>query len=322
MKALFFRVALAAAATLTCTLGMAQGDAGDKRPVRLVVPFSAGGQLDALGRYFGEKLAASLDVPVIVDNRPGASGMIAASFVANAPADGKTIFFTTGGPVSIAPHLHKKMSYDPAADLVPVAMVADMPMTFVVRPDSPYKSMNDLLAAARATPGKITVGNTGIGAVSHLATELLSQKMGVSFIQVPYQTTATLTDLMGGQLDVLSTSATSVEKLVASNKMRPLATFTDKRLKTMNNAPTVAEVTGAQGVAFPVWLGVMVRQGTAPAMVDKLSNALLTACALPETTTRFTDIIVCAGPKPFAQVIQEDTARWRETITRANIKAE
>ncbi|WP_066270030.1 Bug family tripartite tricarboxylate transporter substrate binding protein [Hydrogenophaga palleronii] len=322
MKALFLRVAIVAAATLTCSLGIAQNDAVDKRPVRLVVPFSAGGQLDALGRYFGQKLAAALDVTVVVDNRPGASGMIAAAYVANAPADGKTIFFTTGGPVSIAPSLHKKMPYDPAADLVPVAMVADMPMVFVVRPDSPYKSMSDLLNDARANPGKITVGNTGIGAVSHLATELLSQKTNARFIQVPYQTTATLTDLMGGQLDVLSTSATSVEKLVATHKMRPLATFTEKRLKTMNDVPTVAEVTGVKGVAFPVWLGVMVRQGTPSAVVEKLSSELMAACALPETSARFTDIIVCANAKQLGQVINEDTARWRDIITRGNIKAE
>ena len=104
--------------------------------------------------------------------------------------------------------------------------------------------------------------------------------------------------------------------------MRPLATFRDKGLKTMNSVPTVAEVTGVKGVAFPVWLGVMVRQGTSPAVIEKLSSALLSACALPETTTRFVEIIECAGTKPFGQVIQEDTARWRETITRANIKAE
>lgn len=322
MKTLFLRVAFVAAAALTSTLVLAQSASADKRPVRLVIPFSAGGQLDALGRYFGEKLAAALEVPVVPDNRPGASGMIAASHVANSAADGKTIFFTTGGPVSIAPSLHKKMSYDPATDLVPVAMVADMPMAFVVRPDSPYKTFNELLTAARANPGKISVGNTGVGAVSHLATELLSQQLGVSFTQVPYQTTATITDLLGGQLDVLSTSATSVEKLVEAKKMRALATFTEKRLPTMNGAPTVSEATGVKGMEFPVWLGVMVRKGTPEATINRLAEVFMAACALPETAARFNDIIACAGPKQLGQIIADDTRRWRETISRANIKAE
>ena len=323
MKALLSRAALFVAASLACGIAVAQTAVPvDKRPVRLVIPFSAGGQLDALGRYFGEKISTILDVPVVVDNRAGASGMIAGTYVVNQPADGKTLFFTTGGPVSIAPSLHKKMAYDPAADLTGVAMVADMPMALIVRPDSPYKTMGDLLADARARPGKISIGNTGIGAVSHLATELLSQQLNVNFIQVPYQTTTTITDLLGGQLDVLSTSATSVETMVTAKKLRPLATFSQKRLPTMNSAPTVAETTGAKGLEFPVWLGVMVRKGTPAAVTAKLSSALLEVCAMPETTTRFRDIIVCAGPQQFDQVIADDARRWSETIARTNIKVE
>ena len=230
----------------------------DARPLHIVVPFAPGGAQDVIGRYLGTKLTARLGVPVIIDNKAGAGGVIAADAVAKAAPDGNTLLLATGGAITVAPHLNAKLPYDARRDFVAVAMVADTPMTLDVRAQSPYTSVADVLRDAKARPGQVSFGSTGNGTVSHLTGELFAQTAGVQLLHVPYRGAApAITDLLGGQVALMVTSATSIEPMVQDNKARALASFTTARLPTLRGAPTMAEASGFKGLEVPVWVGLL-----------------------------------------------------------------
>ncbi len=196
-------------------LGLAAVGAQAQAPVRIVIPFAPGGAQDVIGRWFGDKLAVRLGVPVIVDNKPGAGGVVAADAVAKAAPDGKTLLLATGGAISIAPHLNSKLPYNARRDFATVAMVADTPMTIAVRADSPYRTLQDVLRDAKSKPGKLAYASTGNATVSHLTGALLAQAAGVELLHVPYKGAApALNDLLGGQLPLIVTSAASVDPMV------------------------------------------------------------------------------------------------------------
>ena len=214
------RLTLALAAALIATTAAAQAD----KPLRIVVPFAAGGSQDVVARYLGSKISVKLGFPVIVDNRAGAGGIVAADYVAKS-TDGATLLMATGGAITVAPHL-QKLPYDPRRDLQSVALVADTPMTLAVRSDSPYKTLADLLKDARRKPGQISYASTGNGSVSHLTGALLAQASGTDLLHVPYRGAApALTDLLGGQVSMIVTSAASIDPMVESGKARVLGTF-------------------------------------------------------------------------------------------------
>jgi tripartite-type tricarboxylate transporter receptor subunit TctC len=201
------------------------GSQQNDKPLRIVVPFAPGGAQDVIARYLGAKLTDKLGAPVIIDNKAGAGGIVAADAVAKA-TDGATVLLATGGAITIAPHLQAKLPYDPVHDLVPVALVGDTPMTLSVRTESPYKTLADVLRDAKAKPGQVTYASTGNGTVSHLTGALLAQAGGVNLLHVPYRGAApALTDLLGGQVALIVTSVASIEPMVASGKARVLGTF-------------------------------------------------------------------------------------------------
>jgi tripartite-type tricarboxylate transporter receptor subunit TctC len=232
MNLLWKHLALGLAACLVTATPLWAQQANDK-PLRIVVPFAAGGAQDVIARYLGAKLTEKLGGTVIVDNKAGAGGIVAADAVAKA-TDGATVLLATGGAITIAPHLQAKLPYDPAHDLAPVALVGDTPMTIAVRTESPYKTLADVLRDAKAKPGQVTYASTGNGTVSHLTGALLAQATGVDLLHVPYRGAApALTDLLGGQVALIVTSAASIEPMVASSKARVLGTFSRAALPSL-----------------------------------------------------------------------------------------
>lgn len=318
---------LLAAAAASSALAQAPTGSSADRPLHIVVPFAPGGAQDVIGRYLGTKLAARLGVPVVVDNKAGAGGVIAADAVAKAAPDGNTVLLATGGAISIAPHLNPKLAYDPRKDLAPVALVADTPMTLAVRAASPYQSVADVLKDAKAHPGRVSFASTGNGTISHLTGELLAQTAGVQFVHVPYRGAApAITDLLGGQVAMIVTSSASIDPMAEDKKARVLATFTTHRLGgNFAGVPTMAEASGLKGLEVPVWVGVMAPAKTPAAVIEKLAAEIQAVCKLPETQERFSGLgalTTCGGSKDLEKVVGDDYARWGKVIRQGNIKGD
>lgn len=309
---------------LSIALGSSVAQA--QAPIRIVVPFAPGGAQDVIGRWFGDKLAARLGAAVIIENKPGACGVVAADSVAKAVPDGKTLLLATGGAISIAPHLNPKLPYNPRRDFATVAMVADTPMTIAVRADSPYRTLAEVLRDAKANPGKLAYASTGNATVSHLTGALLAQAAGVELLHVPYKGAApALNDILGGQLPLIVTSAASVDPMVEAGRVRVLATFSEAHLPNLKNTPTVAEATGLKGLNVPVWAGFLAPARTPLEQLDKLAAEILAICRLPETQDRFRGlgaVQACAGRAELEKMVTEDSDRWAQVIKRGDIKLE
>ncbi|QHJ01232.1 tripartite tricarboxylate transporter substrate binding protein [Xylophilus rhododendri] len=314
------RLTLALLATALATSAFAQAD----KPLRIVVPFAAGGSQDVIARYLGTKLTLKLGFPVIVENKAGAGGIVAADTVAKS-TDGATLLMATGGAITVAPHL-QKLPYDPKRDLQSVALVADTPMTLAVRSDSPYKTLADVLKDAKARPGQLSYASTGNGSVSHLTGALLAQAAGIEILHVPYRgASPALTDLLGGQVSMIITSAASIDPMVESGKARVLGTFSKNRLDELGHPPTVGGATGLQGMDVPVWVGLMGPTKVPLERADKIVAALLEACRLPETKEQFARIgavNTCGAAPEMERVVSGDDARWEKVIRTGGIKAE
>lgn len=315
-------VLLAAAAPLA----LAQAPAAGANTLRIVIPFAPGGAQDVIGRFLGNHLATRLGVSVIIENKAGAGGVIAADSVAKAAADGTTLLLATGGAISIAPHLNAKLPYDSRKDFAAVAMVADTPMTLAVRAQSPYQSVADVLRDAKARPGQVTFASTGPGTISHLTGELLAQTAGVQLLHVPYKGAGpAINDLLGGQVATLVTSAASIDPIAEDKKARVLASFTPQRLTSLKGVPTMAEAAGVRGLEVPVWVGFMAPAKTPAAVINRLATEIQAVCQLPETRDRFGSlgaVLSCAGPRDFEKVVADDIDRWGRVIRQANIKVD
>lgn len=324
------KITVAACATLALTLAaapaLAQTTATDGKTLHIVVPFAAGGAQDVIGRYLGNKLTARLNVPVVIDNKTGAGGVIAADAVAKAVPDGNTVLLATGGAISIAPHLNAKLPYDPKRDFVPIALVADTPMTIAVRAQSPYASVADLVRDAKVRPGQVTFASTGNGTVSHLTGELFAQSAGVKLLHVPYRGAGpAITDLLGGQVAAIVTSSASIDPMVEDHKARVLATFTTARLGALGSVPTMTEASGIKGLEVPVWVGLLAPAKTPPAQIARLAAEITAICQLPETQERFKGLgalATCGGPNALDKVVADDLQRWERVIRQGGIKTE
>ena len=322
----FVHAAPIVALALSAAPANAQASPSDAKPLRIVVPFAPGGAQDVIGRYLGGHLSTRLGVPVVIDNKAGAGGVIAADAVAKAAPDGNTVLLATGGAISIAPHLNARLPYDPRRDFAAVAMVADTPMTLAVRAQSTYTSLADVLRDARARPGPVSYASTGNGTVSHLTGELLAQRANVTFLHVPYRgAAAAITDLLGGQVAMMVTSAASIEPMVADGKARVLASFTAARIATLKGAPTSAEVANIKDLEVPVWVGLLAPAKTPAGLLEKLGYELVAVCKLPETQERFKTlgaVPACGTAKELDRAIADDFQRWGKVIQQGNIKAE
>ena len=236
------------------------------------------------------------------------------------------MLLASGGAITIAPHLNNRLPYDPRRDFAQVALIADTPMTLAVRAQSTYKSLADVLRDAAARPRQIGYASTGNGTVSHLTGELLAQAAGVQLLHVPYRGAApAITDLIGGQVPLIVTSAASIDPMVEAGKARVLASFTATRLASLNSAPTVAEASGLKGLEVPVWVGILAPAHTPGERLDRLAAEIDAICRLPETREKFKGlgaVTSCGGRADLARVISEDYARWEKVVKQGGIKLE
>jgi tripartite-type tricarboxylate transporter receptor subunit TctC len=296
------------------------------KPIRLVIPFPAGGATDILGRTVAQKLGAALGQQVVVDNKPGAGGTIGADIVAKAPADGYTLLMATSSTHSIGPALNPKLPYDAFKDFTPVAQVANAPSVLVVGRDFPAATAQELVALLKKNPGRYNFGSSGIGTYPHLAAEMFKLRAGNLFVvHIPYRGTGlVITDLVAGQIGFLMDSIVSAQPHVKDGKVRPLAVSGARRSGSLPNVPTFAEV-GIPGMDFSNWFGVFAPPGTPADVVQRLNRELNAIVRSADTIERFERSgAEPAGstPEQFAKVIRDEYEAWKVVIQRANIKAE
>ncbi|WP_062364700.1 Bug family tripartite tricarboxylate transporter substrate binding protein [Variovorax paradoxus] len=260
--------------------GIAQAQEWPRQPIKIVANFAPGGAADQLARVISAPLQETLGQPVIVENRGGAGGNLGGDFVAKSPSDGYTFLMSSGGMVSINPHIYAKMPFDPAKDLVPVASVARVPFYLVVRADSPVKDFKSLVADLKANPGKRSFGSPGNGSSPHLAAEMMTGRTGTTAIHVPYRGAApALTDLLGGQIDFLFDPGISIQH-VKTGKLRMLAVASLKRAPQMPEVPTLDEL-GLKGFDADAVFGLYAPAGTRLAVIQRINAEVNRALALP-----------------------------------------
>lgn len=317
-------LALAGAAS-TCALAVAQDTWPHGKPITWVVPYPAAGSTDVMVRAIGQRMATALGATVVVDNRPGATGTIGGAYVAKSAPNGYTLLGTTIGAQTIAPHLIAHLSYDPLRDLQPLAMIGTIPQLLVTAPGKPYRSVNDILAAARSRPGEIAYASGGNGTILQVESELLAQKNQVRFIHIPYKGDAPgLQDTLGGQVDFMFVPAAAALAHVKSGRLRAIAVTSAKRLAVLPDVPTMGE-SGQKDFVVEQWLAAYAPAGTPAAITQRLNAELNRAMAEPqvrELAEQLGITLVGGTPEHLAQVQAADSRNWAQVIRNANIKAE
>ena len=295
------------------------------RPIHIVVPFTPGGSTDILARSIGQELTKAWSQPVIIDNIPGAGGSVGADKVAKAPADGYTLLMGHIGTLGVNPSLYPNLPYDAVKSFAPVAWVARVPNVLVVHPSVPAKSVKELVAYAKANPGKLNYGSGGNGSAANLATEYFKLQTGASIVHIPYRGTApAVTDLMGGQIQVLFTGAPAVLGQIRNNQLRALAVSSPRRLDALPDLPTVAEQ-GYKDFEADQWYGVVAPAGTPREIVMKLNAQINQSLGSAELKTRMNSegaIATPTTPEVFGQLIVREIARWKPVIQSGRVKAD
>lgn len=302
---------------------MAQAPDYPAAPVHVIVPYPAGGSLDAVIRPIGEKFQEATGQPMVIENIGGAGGLIAGGKVAHAKADGYTLFLASNGQVSLAPLLYTSMSYDPDKDLVPIIHLTDQVAVLYANAKSPYKTVADVVAAAKAAPGTVAFASTGTGGISHLAIELLGRATGTKFSHVPYKGAApALQDVAGGQVPLLFTFVGSAKALTAAGLVRPIAVASDKRLPSLPDVPTFLEA-GVPGIIVSSWMGLMGPRDMPRASIQRIADVVGAVLNRPDFQNKMADIsmeIRGGTPAMFKAAIQADTAKWSNLAKTVDLK--
>ena len=314
---IIFLLACGMAALVAAPADAAEAQSYPTRPIRVIVPYPPADTGDTIVRMIGQKLADRLGQQVIVDNRAGASGQIGLELAARAAPDGYTLAVGQAGNVSVAPHTHKSLPYAPLKDFVPVAMVAWNYLALVVHPTVPYKTVAEMIAWAKANPGKLTFASNGEGGFPHLSFELLRTQAGFSYLHVPYKGSAQIvTDLVGGQIDAAMASYTSLAPIVRSGKLRLLGITNPTRMAAEPNVPTVADA--LPGYNSRGWFGFLAPRGTPRAIVLRLNEEINRALKLPDVSERMAAaglVIVTETPEFFGKMMQGEDAKYAK-LTR------
>lgn len=287
------------------------------KPVTIIVPFAAGGTTDILARIIGQALTAELGQSVVVDNRAGAGGNIGGQAAAKAAPDGHTLFMGTVGTHAINASLYKKMPFDPVKDFAPLTRVANVPNLLVANPAQPYKSVKDLIAYAKANPGKVNFGSSGNGSSIHLSGELFKSLAKVDMQHVPYKGSApAVTDLLGNQIGIMFDNMPSAIQHVRSGKLVPLAVTTAKRSPELPNVPTIAEA-GVPGYEATLWFGMFAPAGTPAPVLAKLNAAIVKVLAQPDVKKKINEQgaeVYSETPEQFAAFIQAESVKWGKVV--------
>ncbi len=304
-------------------LGCAAAHAADYpgRPIRWVLGFPAGGSSDILARAIAEKLTEAWGQSVVVDNRPGASGIIANELVSRSSPDGYTILLVSSTFANLI-SMDKKLSYDPEKDLRPVTLLADVPNILSVPPSVPAKSVQGLIDLVKSKPGQFNYGTGGTGTGPHLATELFKMMASIDVTHVPYKgTPPAVTDLLAGRVQMMMALSPVVMPHVKSGKLVPLGVSGKTRLPELPNVPTVGET--VPGYSATTWYGLLVPAGTSPAVVAKLSKEISRVISIPQVKERLASVgfqAEASNPEEFTRFMREEVAKWRKVIKQANIE--
>ena len=314
----------AAAVLAACLLAPPAAAQGyPSKPVKILVGFAPGGAMDIVARTVAQKMSPGLGQPVIVENRPGAASNIAIRQLIESPADGYTVMLVANG-LTATPFLYTQSPFDPNADVVPITLVARLPVVIAANASSEINSLAKLVEVSKAKPGSVNYGSPGSGSTPHLATEMFARAAGVTLTHVPYKGGApAIADVLGGQLPLVAVNAVEVLPHVKAGKLRVLATLSAERVSTLPDAPTIAE-SGFPGFEASVWHAVIAPKGTPPAVVEKLRAEIHKALADPEVRDRLAAlgaVVAPTTPQELATLVRSEHERYGKLIREANIKA-
>ena len=295
------------------------------KPIKLIVPFPPAGGTDVLSRAIGQSIGNANKWIFVVDNRPGAGGNLGLDAAAKSPPDGYTIAMGQTANLAVNPALYSSMPFDPLKDFAPIALVSSQPLILVVSENSPFKTLKDLVDAAKANPGKINMASPSNGTMGHIGGELFQRRAGVKFAHIPYKGAGpAVTDLMGGSLDLYFGNSQSVDALVKGARLRAIAVTSPKRLKNLPDVPTIAE-SGYPGFEAATWSGLVAPKGTPKAIVDRLNLEANKALKNPEMLDKLAadgSEPMGGSPQRFAEFIKAEHAKWGAVIREAGIKLE
>ena len=317
-------ILLSGIASLASSTAFAQASYPSK-PITFVVPYGAGGGADSRSRQIAQKMSVILKQPIIVDNKPGAGGNIGTEYISRAAPDGYTIGMGNFAPMAVNKTLFGNLRYDPEVDLTPIVLIEKGPLVLVVNPSSPYKTIQDIVVAAKAKPGVLTFSSGGIGGSHQLSAELFKQSAGIDMIHVPYKSgSAGLTDLMAGNVTMMFDQMYSALPSIKADKLRPIAITSKKRSPLLPNVPTFAE-SGYPKVEVLNWQGLIAPKGTPKPIIDKLNAAANEALKDPQLR----ELMLSQGneigggtPADFVALIKAESAKWSAVVKTANIKPE
>ncbi|MDM0076214.1 tripartite tricarboxylate transporter substrate binding protein [Variovorax sp. J2P1-59] len=313
--------ALVACIAVLPVVSTAQAQTFPTKPVTLVIPFPPGGPTDAMARTLAAEIKDHLGQPVIVENRAGAGGNIGADYVARAEADGHTLLFGTSGPLAINASLYRKINYDPVKSFAPVIQVGHLPNILVVNPSVPAKDVRELIAYAKAHPGKLSYASSGNGASSHLAGVLFNGIAGTDLQHIPYKGTGpALNDLLGGQVSMSFTDVLTALPYVKAGKLRALGIATAQRSQALPDLPTLAEQ-GVTGYDVSVFFGIVAPAGTPPATIAKLNKAFADALATPKVKQLFAsqglEPAPSNTPEQLGKYIGAQVTKWSSVVKQS-----
>jgi tripartite-type tricarboxylate transporter receptor subunit TctC len=294
------------------------------KPVRLIVPFAAGGPNDVIGRLVAQKVGEQIGQPMVVENRAGAGGAVGTAFVATAPADGYTLLISGTSSLAINPSLYKKLPYDPLGDFAPVSLVGTAPSLLVMHPSVPVKTVKDLVALARSRPGELNYASGGIGSAPHLAGELLNSMAKIKLVHIPFKGGApALTGVMSGQAELFMGGMSAAMPPVKNGRLRGIAVTSLKRSQFMPEVPTVAETLPGYDVVN--WYAIFAPAGTPKEIVDRFNSEIVKAMATPELKKRFADLATDAStstPDELGAYHRSEIKKWAQVVKTAGIKPE
>ena len=292
-------------------------------PLKMIVPFPAGGPTDVMARLVSNKLGDALGQPIYVENKAGAHGAIGMQTALAAPADGQTLVMVSIGTNGINPGLYKKLSYDVNKDFVPVSLLVTVPIVIVTRVDAPYGDLAGILAYAKANPGKLTFASAGNGGSSHLVPEMFMLRSNIDMVHVPYKGTApAISDVLAGQVNLMFDTLLTSTQHIQSGKLKIIATTTAKRLPSYPNVPTVSESV-LPGFEASSWYGLEVKAGTSPEIVKRLSAELAKIMKMPDVRERLDQLstfAVGSTPEEFARFQKSEQDKWAKVIQKGNIQ--
>lgn len=322
-----FVAAAALAAAGVSAPALAAGDAWPAaKPITLIVPFSAGGNVDTTARLIGQKLGERLKQSIVIDNMPGAGGVLGVSKAVKAPADGYTLLMGFDGPISIAQLVNSAVKYDAEKDLTPVGLTTIATVVAVARPGLPAHNLSELIALARSKPGSLTYATSGVGTMLHLSMEMLQERAKIKLVHVPYRGGAQITsDVMGGQVDVGMLVTTSATPMIQQKKLEGLGVTSAQRIDSIPNVPTFGETPELKGFDLNTWTGLFAPAKTPQAVVTRLAAELDAVLKMPDVKKRLEDGGATPGsgtPASFAQFLKKEKAGYAQIVKSAHIQAE